>query len=439
MTFHLARIARCMPTPSRSTLSNEWTSEGLRFARAVNEMVDFATTHGWEAWKGEEPQDGRSAKLADRVLDLLREANSDDTVDQFRADFPPAHTPFAESLHLRATDVDQLVWVDDSRLAFVVGTPWTAQRGYILDLDSEQLTALEDVRGLGVTFDREHFARVSSTGIEVHLGWEGPVSARLPFPRSWSGDTPLRALERCLVMPGGERVVTVTSEGIFLIDASGARRLHPEPDPDNDEWTPYIDMAHAALSPDGELICVGHQCSMHRILDAHGAELASIGMASEYPHHAVFSHDGEVLAVNSCHFYNGGTIVVPVEAARGLNTETFLGFEDLPSPCRLLDGGMRVYASDVLPGQFLLGDAGGYVRAVTEGGECVWQHFVGSSISGIAASPNRDVLAIGSSSGMLHIIDLNQPEPDQFQIGTAPHVERRRWLFWRDQARPLRW
>lgn len=428
-----------MPDPSRSTLSEEWTSESLRYTRAINEMVDFAIEHGWEAWKGEEPEDGRPSEMADRVLDLLREANTDGSVDQFRADFPPAHAPFAESLHDRGTSVGQLVWVDDSRLAFVVGTPWTSQQGYILDLDNEQLTALEDVRCLGVTSDRSHFARVSSTGIEVRLSWDGPVSACLPLPRTWSDDTPLCTIEQCLVMSGGERVVTVTSEGIFLIDASGARRVHPELDPDDDEWTPDVDMAHASISPDGKLICVGDQCSMHRILDAEGIEVASIGMASSYPHHAVFCHDGELIAVNSCHFYNGGTIVVPVDAVRGLETEEFLGFEDLPAPCRLLDSDMRVYASDVLPGQFLLGDASGYVRAVTEGGEYAWQHFVGSSISGIAASPSRSVLAIGSSSGILHIVDLHQAEPDSFQIGTAAHVERRRWLFWRDQDSPLRW
>lgn len=428
-----------MPSPDRSALAKEWASEGLRFTQAINEMVDFGNTHGWEAWKGEEPTDERSAELADRVLDALRAANADGTVDQFRADFPPAHAPFAKSLSERGTNVDQLVWVSDTQLAFVVGSTWTAQQGYILDLGDEQLSALEDVRGLGSSSDREHFARVSSGGIEVHAGWSGPVSARLPFPRAWSEDAPLRALEQCLVMPGGERVVAVTSEGVFLIDASGSQRVHPEPDPDDDDWTPHTDMTHAAISPDGELLCVGDQGSAHRILDAEGSEVASIGMASEYPHHATFSHDGGLVAVNSCHFYNGGTIVVPTGSIRGMATEDYLGLEDLPPPCRLLDSGMRVYASDVLPGQFLLGDAFGYVRAISESGENQWQHFVGSSISGVAVSPNRRVLAIGSSSGMLHIIDLDQAERDPFQIGTAPHVERRRWLFWSDQDQPLRW
>lgn len=265
------------------------------------------------------------------------------------------------------------------------------------------------------------------------------MSARLPLPRTWSDDAPLRTLERCLVMPGGERVVTVTDEGIFLIDASGARRVHPEPDPSDDEWTPNVDMAHAALSPDGGLLCVGDQDSKHRILDAEGVEVASIGTASEYPHHAAFSHDGGLVAVNSCHFYNGGTLVVPTDSVRGLRTKEYLGSDDLPSPCRLLDEGMRIYAIDVLPGRFVLGDAFGFARAMSEDGEFLWEHLVGSSVSGIAVSPDRSVMAIGSSSGMLHVVDLDQARPDPFQIGTAPHVERRRWLFWRDLERPLRW
>ncbi|MEM6675405.1 MAG: WD40 repeat domain-containing protein [Planctomycetota bacterium] len=424
---------------SRSEASEAWTSEGLKYARAVNEMVDFVSAHGWDAWKGEQPRDARSAELADRVVELLRDANAAGTVDPFRADFPPAHAPFAENLGQRGTDVAQLAWVDDARLAFVVGTPWTSQQGYVLDVDGERLTALEDVRGVGVSPDRKHFARVSSGGIEVRLGWEGPVTVRMAFPQSSSEDDPVSEIERCLVMPGGERVVTVTSEGIYSISASGAKLVHPEPDPDDEDWTPDIDMAHAAIAPDGELICVGDQSSMHRVLDAEGVEIASIGMASEYPHHAAFSRDGGLVAVNSCHLYDGGTIVVPTDSVHGLETEEFLGFEDLPSPCRLLDGGMRVYASDVLPGLFLFGDAGGYVRAISEDGELLWQHLVGSSISGIAVSPDGTLLAIGSSSGTLYVIALDQPQRDPFQIGTAPHVERRRWLFWRDLDRPLRW
>ncbi|MEM6931430.1 MAG: hypothetical protein AAF602_31160 [Myxococcota bacterium] len=112
-----------MTEVSRESLSKEWTAEGLRYTTAVNEMLAFARAHGWEAWKGEEPTDGRSPELAAQVVELLQEANRADTVDRFRADFPPAHTPFIESLAQRGTDIAQLVWVDDTRLAFVVGTP----------------------------------------------------------------------------------------------------------------------------------------------------------------------------------------------------------------------------------------------------------------------------------------------------------------------------
>ena len=48
---------------------------------------------------------------------------------------------------------------------------------------------------------------------------------------------------------------------------------------------------------------------------------------------------------------------------------------------------------------------------MSEDGEFLWEHLVGSSVSGIAVSPDRSVMAIGSSSGMLHVVDLDQARP----------------------------
>ena len=75
------------------SIKQEWNALGSTYATDVNTMVKFGDTYGWENWKGEEPKDERN-HLSDAVYQLLKAANTNQTVDQFRNDFPPAHTPF---------------------------------------------------------------------------------------------------------------------------------------------------------------------------------------------------------------------------------------------------------------------------------------------------------------------------------------------------------
>ena len=292
--------------PTRKSLSAKWTKEGRSYTSAINDMVRFGLEHGWDKWKGEEPEDSRSPAMARRVLKFLREANRRGSVDEFRRDFPPAHAPFADGLSEKGTHIAHMVWLGDSEIAFVVGTAWTSIQGFVLDLESESLTAVEDLRGLAASHDRRYLARVSSDRISVSEGWGGPMIADLRLPRAWDDDEGLICdFDQLRVFPDGQRVVAACRDGVFLIDASDCRRIHPVADSNDPDWHPYSDMRHVALSPDGTLICVGDQDSMHRVLDGTGKEVGLVGLASSYAHHAAFSDDGAVLAMNSCHFYNG--------------------------------------------------------------------------------------------------------------------------------------
>lgn len=78
-------------------LKEKWQSQGENYAQAVNEMVAFAEEHGWENWKGKEPEDKRS-DIAPEVFSLLKKANQENQVEAFRENFPPAFLPFAEML-----------------------------------------------------------------------------------------------------------------------------------------------------------------------------------------------------------------------------------------------------------------------------------------------------------------------------------------------------
>jgi hypothetical protein len=104
----------------------------------------------------------------------------------------------------------------------------------------------------------------------------------------------------------------------------------------------------------------------------------------------------------------------------------------------MLEDSSRVYASSFVGGAFVLGDAYGYLRACTPKGKPTWQLFCGSSIGGIDVSPDGRRLAVATAAGFLQMYDLDVGGPDRFQIGTAQHVERVRFVRWK--GRPiLRW
>jgi WD40 repeat protein len=197
-----------------------------------------------------------------------------------------------------------------------------------------------------------------------------------------------------------------------------------------------LSMEHGAISPDGKLIAAGHQSSLHYLFDADSLDVvAEIGYLSEYPHHAAFSRDGEVVAFNSCHFYNGMTIGVPTDLLPGLKTAPY----ELDHRLILLEEGSRVYASVSRDDEFIIGDASGYLRAFDLKGNFLWRHFIGSTVGDIDVDRDGKRLIVTTYAGFLSILDMDTGEPDPFAIGTATHRERRRWLFWKKESHPLIW
>lgn len=99
---------------------------------------------------------------------------------------------------------------------------------------------------------------------------------------------------------------------------------------------------------------------------------------------------------------------------------------------------MRVYAATALTQGSILGDAYGYLRLIDREGRELWRYFVGSTISGLAVTPDEGMLAVGTYGGMLHLIDLQSSTKDEYSIGTALIHETERWMIWRNYE-PLRW
>jgi hypothetical protein len=99
----------------------------------------------------------------------------------------------------------------------------------------------------------------------------------------------------------------------------------------------------------------------------------------------------------------------------------------------------RVYASAWRSGEFILGDAWGNLSAFDQKGEHHWDHFIGSSICAMDLSADGRRLIASTYAGLLVILDLDTGEGDPYRIGTSTHRERRRWLFWKNEKKPLAW
>jgi len=98
-----------------------------------------------------------------------------------------------------------------------------------------------------------------------------------------------------------------------------------------------------------------------------------------------------------------------------------------------------VYASATLPGLVILGDADGYLHAYSDEGQALWRHHIGSTISAIDVSPDGTTLWAASYGGYLVRLERRETGMDPYSIGTSPYVETRRWIFWTDEAGPVRW
>jgi WD40 repeat protein len=255
-------------------------------------------------------------------------------------------------------------------------------------------------------------------------------------------------LVKVIPFPVGDRVLAVSTKGVFVLASDRATRLLPTPEEmkNHFEWlqkahpmeplSHTISMAHAAISRDGKWIAAGHQDSRHCVFDGSTLQqIAEIGGMSEYPHFAVFSDDSRIAAFNACHFYSGVTIGVRTQDFHSLHTKPYQ--ED--ARIKVLQDGPRVYAAAFRADEFIIGDANGYLRAFDVSGKSRWQHFIGGTVADMDISPDGKVLAVTTYAGFLSIIDLDTGKRDPFTIGTGTHKERRRWLIWKKELKPLMW
>lgn len=403
-------------------IKEEWNNLGSKYATEVNEMVEFGEKNGWDNWKGKEPEDKRE-HLADEIFKLLIEANKNNSINKFRSDFPPAHTPLIKFFESKGQNIEQLQFVEDEKIVFLTGTSYQKRQAYILNGD--KVVELDSsIDAIGKSKKNNVFGISSNNTIVTTQGWEGDIIQTFELT-----ETKGLGITHLIPFNDGFKILLTTSEGIYVISNEGEKMIHPEPDLEDEEWDSNIDMENATMSNDNKYIVVGDQDADHRILNQNGEQIGEIGPQSSYPHYCLFSTDDKQLITNSCHFYNGITIGVSTENINDLKIKAY----EESDTYKVIDDGMRVYIGLTTKDLYILGDAYGYIKAFNKEGECIWRHFLGSTIGGLTISDDEKTLWIGSCTGMIHKLKLGKGHRDNHTLGNGNHYEEFRLILWKEE------
>ncbi len=431
----------------------EWRSKTLAYATAVNTFIDKGLRDGWDV-AGEEPLEPGRDHLVPALLDAIRLANENGDFNKLREHWPPAHGPLLSHLEENGQSLPIAYFLPDDSIVVRIGSHF--EKGRTVQIMGDVVHELADVGFFGRGPNRRFFAIAQEDGVKVVDGWDGPEVAFCPWPTGLEGipqevevkplNTPPKPTQ-LIPFPDGQRVLLVSSKGIFVLTSSFAHRLLPTEDeltkdfallqekyPQN-ELTIELFMEHGAISKDGQYIAIGAQDTTHQIFNEHLSLIYNIDPQSEYPHYALFGPDDNMIAFNSCHLYNGSTIGVPISLLSASKTEADL-YDELILE---LDDEARVYTGISHGDEFMVGDAYGYVRAFSFDGIPRWQHFIGSTVDSLDISQDGTKLVSGTCAGFLSIIKLNADKQNSYQIGNSQHLENRRWLFWKNETKPLIW
>jgi hypothetical protein len=405
-------------------LQTEWNLKGFSYAKEKNAQLAFVDENGYDNWKGTEPADNRE-ELAQEVLSLLKKANREGAIESFRASFPPAHAPFLNIIHEQGQSIENLVFIDEHTIAFVIGSAFEKRKAYVLaNRNIEKLP--DSIIAIGRSHQNNIYALATSYSITTYKEWDGRKIFEFMLP-------PVKDLPISQIIPfnDGFSVLLISSDGIYLLTPKGHSLIHPETGLQDKDGASYMDLEHAALSPDNKFIAVGDQTSTHRILNHEGKQVAAISSKSLYPHYALFSKDGQHVILNSCYLYRGATISVPINGIHNIKVT-----DDNHA---IIDKHCRVYAAVATRDRYIIGDAAGNIQAFDKEGKKCWRYFVGSTITSMTISDDETTLWVASESGMIHKLKLHGGQRDNHIIGNGDHYEEFRVIFWKNEPQPLVW
>ncbi|WP_348622046.1 hypothetical protein [Paenibacillus polymyxa] len=430
-------------------MAAKWRQEGKRYAADVNEFVRVGMESEWQQEQSEPNQDERP-KMAKDIFRMIQEANQAGEMEQLRREIPAASWPLTPAFEEALQAVRPIAFVNGGNEVILhAGNP--RERGTIYVTGKDRILQIPGLHRVGCSPDGTYFALVDGQGIRIvrqpdlnlqgeetaHFQWkdiQGRLKASIPDLECLGDEEhPEDILDEVIPFGDGQRLLLVCGYGVYLLAGDQVDLIHPKASERRklELEDTIVDMAHGAVSRDGRWIAYGSQMSEHMLMDLSDKTVHTLEPSSSYPHYALFSKDDLDVWYNACHFYNGATIQVSIaEVEQGLAQNK----EEWP----MMNEEMRVYAATALTQGSILGDAYGYLRLIDREGRELWRYFVGSTISGLAVTPDESMLAVGTYGGMLHLIDLQSGTKDEYSIGTAPIHETARWVIWRNYE-PLRW
>eukprot|EP01038_Epipyxis_sp_PR26KG_P003554 gene3554-5071_t len=117
------------------------------------------------------------------------------------------------------------------------------------------------------------------------------------------------------------------------------------------------------------------------------------------------------------------------------HTDALDTLEDEAGVCRDFSHvGISLCRSLHIPARMVVG----YLHAISDEGQALWRHHIGSTISAIEASPDGETLWAASYGGYLVQLQRSEAGMDPYSISTSLYMETRRWIFWRDEVGPVR-
>ena len=356
---------------------SKWNEIGRRIA--AEDSAQITAFHEGRSKGPVLAEEERGPDVAEAVLRRVIELNGEGRGAEARLEFDPAHAPFIPEMVRGGRGLTCCAFLGRDEYLVQQGT--TYQENTTWHVDGDTIQSLDGIASFAWSRNRKHFltafqdghltlgSRFGSSEAEQIPALPGSAFVPTGLPEEYAarftapGDRP--AYSRVSVSDDGTKLLLCDEErGVMLLakDEPGWRShfLFPSVDlgleeemrelwEEEDEFSPFFDMLHAALSPDGCFAAVGTQSDGHHILDLDETGKPSfharLGHLSEYPHNACFSNDSRYVALNSCHFYNGATFASELDAVRGLTTEPY----EQHSVQTMLNGYLRVYASGYLP------------------------------------------------------------------------------------------
>lgn len=413
---------------TREALAAHWNQLGRAYYSTMSERLTRFYRDG-EQDVDLELEDPRPHELGEQVLRHVIELNAAGEAAKARELFDPASAPIFPWIERSNRQNSFVTILGDDDLLVRRGNPWEAD-GVTFRLRGNTVSVIDDVTGMCRSRNREWLVLARSAGLEIRRadeGLDGVVVSTLPWPEpsqfrpeglteeqraAWQPESEPLELEQLQVSDDGLRLVaSFYRRGILLAsrhpgepswqlllpDARPPYRIDPE-----DEQPSAGDMTHVAISRDGTRLAWGEQSSPHWLAEiGQGgvpAWYATVGNLSEYPHHACFSDDGNTVALNSCHFYNGATVAFAWCGHRGVDLEPYEEHAEAP----LLDGSLRVYAACATEQGFVLAGSG-VLRFFDHERRLIAAQGFGSSASSIDYCPRSKRLALGSYSGFVHV------------------------------------